>query len=520
MVVVPLPWVVSCALVSNNKSMARAARHNPVLAKRRAGVLLHPTSLPSKNQHGDLGHDAYRFVEFLAASGITVWQVLPLGPTHPDGSPYQCLSVHAGNHLLICLDWLVDRHWLTADSVPAKLTAEARSACLAKAFQGFQTQADPQTKQAFKEFKQANRHWLEDYALFQVIRAQHKSHGWLAWPKKLRDRDKQELSKFANKHTEALEQESFIQYVFFRQWQELRDYAHQHGVLLFGDMPIFVAHDSADVWANRQNFQLDETGQSTVVAGVPPDYFSETGQRWGNPHYDWQHMQANDFSWWLERMRTQLGLFDLIRIDHFRGFEAYWEIAAEAKTAIGGHWVKAPGTELLQRLYEEFHELPLVAEDLGIITPEVEALRDQFGLPGMKILQFAFGSGPENPYLPHNCLPNSVMYTGTHDNDTTLGWYKTCDDAMRTLLDDYLGCSTAGKMPWPLIRAALASVSRLAVLPMQDLLELGSEHRMNIPGTSEGNWQWQFEWSQLPAVLVERLRHLNNLYGRVPQPHN
>jgi len=496
--------------------MQHPQRHNPVLAKRRAGVLLHPTSLPS----ADLGHDAYRFIEFLAASGITVWQFLPLGPTHPDGSPYQCLSVHAGNPLLISLDWLVDRHWLAAESVPAKLTAKARRKCLAKAFKGFQTNADPQEKQAFEEFKQARSGWLEDYVLFQVIRARQGSNGWLGWPKKLRDRDEQGLAGFGSKHVDALEEERFIQYVFFHQWLELRGYAHQHGVLLFGDMPIFVAHDSADVWADRQNFQLDDTGQSLVVAGVPPDYFSATGQLWGNPHYDWTQMQADRFSWWVERMRTQLGLFDLIRIDHFRGFEAYWEVSAEAETAMGGHWVNAPGAELLQCLYDEFHELPLVAEDLGIITPEVEALRDQFELPGMKILQFAFGSGSENPYLPHNCVPNSVIYTGTHDNDTTLGWYKTCDSTVREIANDYLGCSAGGDMPWPLIRAALASVAHLAILPMQDLLALDSRHRMNIPGTSEGNWQWGFKWSQLPSDLVERLRHLNSLYGRVPQPHN
>jgi len=281
-------------------------------------------------------------------------------------------------------------------------------------------------------------------------------------------------------------------------------------------MPIFVAHDSADVWANRDYFQLDKTGQSTVVAGVPPDYFSATGQRWGNPHYDWARMQADGFAWWLGRMHTQLDLFDLIRIDHFRGFEAYWEVAATAKTAEGGHWVKAPGEALLQRLYDEFHELPLVAEDLGIITPEVEALRDQFHLPGMKILQFAFGSGPENPYLPHNCVPNSVIYTGTHDNDTTVGWYESCDPTVREALDDYLACRAAADMPWPLNRTALASVCRLAVLPMQDLLELDSQYRMNIPGTSEGNWQWGFDWTQLPVDLAKRLRHLNSVYGRIP----
>ncbi len=500
--------------------MINPKSHNPVLATRRAGVLLHPTSLPGSNNQGDLGHEAYRFIEFLAASGITVWQVLPLGPTHPDGSPYQCLSVHAGNHQLISLDWLVDRHWLKAASIPNRLTAETRRKCLAEAFKGFQSLADSATRQTFDDFKQANSGWLKDYALFRVIREQYDSLGWLAWPKQLRDRDEKSLAQFATEHVDALEEEQFIQYVFFHQWLELRQYAHQHGVLLFGDMPIFVAHDSADVWADRQNFQLDETGKSLVVAGVPPDYFSATGQLWGNPHYDWDKMQADGFSWWVERMRTQLELFDLIRIDHFRGFEAYWEISAKAKTAVGGHWVKAPGKALLQRLYDEFRELALVAEDLGIITPEVEALRDLFELPGMKILQFAFGSGPENPYLPHNCSPNSVIYTGTHDNDTTLGWYQSCDKSLRELLDDYLGCSSEARIPWPLIRAALASVARLAIIPMQDLLALDSQHRMNTPGTCEGNWQWGFDWSQVPTDLVERLRHLNTLYGRIPQPHN
>jgi len=500
--------------------MKQTGRHIPVLAQRRTGILLHPTSLPSANEHGDLGHDAYRFIEFLAASGVTVWQVLPLGPTHADGSPYQCLSVHAGNPQLICLDWLVDRGWLAKKSVPAKLNPTVRRDCLARAFRGFQQHADAKTRKAFDEFKQNQREWLEDYALFQVIRTQYKSHGWLAWPVALRDRHAKPLAQFMTEHNEAVEEERFIQYVFFSQWLALRDYAHQHGVLLFGDMPIFVAHDSADVWANREYFQLDETGQSKVIAGVPPDYFSATGQRWGNPHYDWARMEADGFAWWVRRMHTQLELFDLIRIDHFRGFEAYWEIDAAADTAVGGHWVNAPGEALLQHLYEAFHELPLVAEDLGIITPEVEALRDQFHLPGMKILQFAFGSGPRNPYLPHNCAPNSVIYTGTHDNDTTLGWYESCEPAVRKALDDYLACSAAADMPWPLIRTALASVSRLAVLPMQDLLELDGKHRMNTPGTSKGNWQWGFDWVQLPANLAERLRHLNFVYGRIPESHN
>ncbi len=496
--------------------MQRPLPDNPVLAQRRAGILLHPTSLPGPADNGDFGPDAYRFIEFLAATGSSVWQMLPLGPTHPDGSPYQCLSAHAGKPELISLSWLADRGWLSPTLIPARLDAGLRRECLSRAFKQFLQRADETLRQDFSAFRQQQAVWLDDYALFQVIRRQQGERDWPNWPRHLRDREAVALERLRHECALELDEECFIQYVFFRQWQELRDYAHRHGVLLFGDMPIFVAHDSADVWAHREFFQLDADGQPVVVAGVPPDYFSRTGQRWGNPHYDWQRMQEDGFSWWIDRMRTQLQLFDLIRIDHFRGFEAYWEIPASARTAREGRWVKVEGEALLQRLFEVFPELALVAEDLGIITPEVEALRDRFHLPGMKILQFAFDSDARNPYLPHNCVPNSVVYTGTHDNDTTLGWYEHGGTALRQRLADYLGCPVED-MPWPLNRAALASVARLAVLPMQDLLGLGEGHRMNTPGTTEGNWQWRFEWGQLEDATGERLRHLITLYGRQPE---
>ncbi len=486
--------------------MASAPDHPLVLDRRRAGILLHPTSLPGA---GGLGAEARRFADFLAEAGVSVWQVLPLGPTHADGSPYQCLSAHAGNPDLIDLADLAERGWLPPDA-----ETRERNTALALAWDGFQHHATAADWDAFRDFRHRHRHWIEDYALFVALRARHPGGSWADWPEPLRDRQPAALQRAREELAEAVEREVFVQYLFFTQWQALRAYAAERGILLFGDMPIFVAWDSADVWAHRDLFKLDANGHPEVVAGVPPDYFSPTGQRWGNPHYHWERMEADGFRWWVERMGTQLELFDLVRIDHFRGFEACWEIPAEDETAENGWWAKAPGEALLSRLFAVFGHLPLVAEDLGIITPEVEALRDRFGLPGMKILQFAFDGGPDNPYLPHNVVPNSVIYTGTHDNDTTLGWYTADAERLRPILADYLGCDPVD-MPWPLIRLALASVSRLAVLPLQDVLALGSEHRMNTPGTTEGNWRWRFDWSMVPEGTARRLRHLNTLFGRL-----
>lgn len=486
------------------------------LTRRRSGVLLHPSSLPGGAGCGDLGADAYRFVDFLAASGITVWQVLPLVPTHGDHSPYQGLSVHAGNPLLISLSRLQEWGWLQAsDEAEPENFVQYRRGRLQLAYQGFKQQAaaDEALRAEFGHFIAAHSGWLEDYALFQAIRQAQGNGHWLEWPPELRDYDDAALVKIGEALQEELNFVRFEQFAFFRQWHQLRDYARQRSVLLFGDMPIFVAHDSAEVWANRELFMLDEQGKAQVVAGVPPDYFSATGQRWGNPHYNWEQMRTDGFSWWKQRIAAQLEMFDWVRIDHFRGFEAYWEIPAHEETAMNGRWVKAPGDELFDALHEVFDPLPLVAEDLGIITIEVDALRQKYNLPGMKILQFAFGGDASNPYLPHNQTIDSVVYTGTHDNDTSLGWYQALPQAVQQHVQSYLGMPQEA-MPWPMIRSTLASVARLTILPMQDLLELGSEHRMNTPGTSEGNWRWRFEWSQLDDELAPRLKALMALYGR------
>jgi len=472
-------------------------------------VLLHPTSLPDTRAHGSLGPNARRFVDFLQEAGFTVWQMLPLGPTHTDRSPYQCLSVHAGDEELINLEDLVTRGWLDA----AACHGDDFRSCLAATQERFEEVARPAERAAYHAFKTDNDYWLQDYALYQAIRKSLGNASWYHWPVPLRDREAAALRKFGKAQEKMIEQVCFTQYLFFLQWLDLRSYAHAHGVCLFGDMPIYVAYDSADVWANRELFSLDEHGALELVAGVPPDYFSATGQRWGNPLYRWDRIRETDYRWWVDRMRTQLELFDIIRLDHFRGFEKYWEIPATCETAIEGHWVEGPGTALFDRLQEEFGELPLVAEDLGIITPEVDALRLHYGLPGMKILQFAFDGGADNPYLPQHHEPLSVVYTGTHDNDTTLGWYQSLDEHTRYIVAEILQ-QPMDKMPWPMICTALESTARLAIIPMQDLLALGSEHRMNTPGSSTGNWQWRFDWEQVPADLAGRLHELVSLYGR------
>lgn len=485
---------------------------NP-LATRRAGILLHLTSLPGAGACGTLGPEAYRFVDFLVAAGQSIWQFLPIGPTHDDGSPYQCLSLHAGNPLYISAELLVSNGWLEAAVAELPSTPAIQRRLLISAYQGFMQRAADVDKRRFSEFVETNRHWLDDYSLYTVLREAHHHASWLDWPPGLRDRDPASLQEVLDQYRDALDLIRFEQFVFTQQWQSLKDYANRQGVLLFGDLPIFVAPDSVDVWAQRDYFQLDETGRPTVVAGVPPDYFSTTGQRWGNPHYRWERMEQDGFQWWVTRIKTQLHFFDLIRIDHFRGFEAYWEIPANHDNAMSGRWVEAPGDMLFEVLRRHFDPLPVVAEDLGLITPDVEALRLRHGFPGMKILQFAFNGGPANPYLPHNHHHLSVAYTGTHDNDTTVGWYNALPPDDRDHVDEYLH-SAGEAMPWPLIRAALASVANLAMIPMQDVLALGSEHRMNIPGKPDGNWRWRFTWDQVDSGLTTRLCRLSKLYGR------
>jgi 4-alpha-glucanotransferase len=484
---------------------------------RQAGLLLHPTSLPGSPGNGTLGPDAYRFVDFMAAAGFGVWQMLPLGPTHEDRSPYQCLSAHAGNVMLVSGRDLVERGWIGEGDLPgphAENPRGARLAMLRAARAGFEARAGEGDRQAFEAFIAAQRFWLEDYALYRAIRAEREGAAWVDWPAPLRDREPAALETARQRLAQPMAQVRFEQYVFFDQWHRLRTYANERGIRLFGDIPIFVAHDSSDVWAERQEFRLGADGHPEVVTGVPPDYFSETGQRWGNPHYDWAHMAQDGYSWWKQRLRTQLELFDLLRIDHFRGFEAHWEIPADEPTAINGHWVQGPGDALFQALEDEFGRLPLVAEDLGLITEEVHALRKRWHFPGMRILQFAFDGSPDNPYLPHNHQCDSVVYTGTHDNDATVGWYASLDGETRDRVLDYLG-RPGEPMPWPMLRSALASVACLCVVPMQDVLGLGSADRMNVPGVPEGNWTWRFVWERVPEGLASRLHHLLGLYGRL-----
>ena len=479
------------------------------LKDRRAGVLLHPTSLPDVRGQGNLGKDARRFIDFLQVAGLTVWQMLPLGPTHSDRSPYQCMSVHAGNTQLICLDDLVEHGWLPA----AAVCDESFQDCLKLARKGFNGSAKPAQKGAYTRFKRTHAFWLDSYSLYQAIREQQEHRPWYRWPEALRDW--QQACAVRDQYTELAEQVCFEQYLFFTQWAALHRYANKHGVALFGDMPIYVAHDSADVWSNSALFSVDNTGALEVVAGVPPDYFSATGQRWGNPLYRWEILDNQDYGWWVDRFRTQLELFDLLRLDHFRGFEKYWEVPASADTAIDGRWVDGPGARLFERLHQAFGDLPLIAEDLGTITPEVDALRLAFGFPGMKILQFAFDGGEDNPYLPHNHERLSIVYTGTHDNDTTLGWYDSLDGEGRERVNSRLG-QYRNEMPWQLIEAALDSVATLAVFPMQDLLSMGSADRMNIPGTTENNWSWRFSWSQIEPGLAAQIRRLIEQYDRNP----
>ncbi len=509
------------------------------LDKRRSGVLLHITSLPGPYGNGVIGEDAYRFVDFLQDAGYSVWQTLPLGPTHGDGSPYQSLSVHAGNSQLIDLQWLVDKNWLAQDELHHCVNdIFGRSKCLTIAFNNFRklfdvclcdnkgectvcgssecdkTATDRGQCLAFQSFMKEQAFWLDDYALYSAIKKQQQQKSWFDWPENLKKRKRKALEQAQKELRYEIFYYQFEQFVFFSQWLSLKNYANERGVYLFGDLPIFVAHDSADVWAQRQFFKLNKNGESEVVAGVPPDYFSATGQRWGNPHYQWDAIEKENFSWWIERIRTQQSLFDLVRIDHFRGLESSWEIPASEETAMNGQWVQSPGKKLMEALYQSYPELSLVAEDLGIITAEVNDLREQFNLPGMKILQFAFSGESSNPYLPHNHQINSVVYTGTHDNDTTVSWLESLNDDERYYLQQYFNFPYES-LNYVLNSAALASVAKLAILPMQDLIAAGVGQRMNTPGTIEGNWQWRFSWEQLTDDYRVQAKQMNERYGRM-----
>ncbi len=488
------------------------------------GILLHPTSLPGPHGIGALGDEAYRFVDFLAATGQSVWQILPLGPTGYGDSPYSAYSAFAGNPLMICLERLVAEGDLQPDDLPGASPADDtrvdfgwvtqhKEKLLRKAAGAFHDRAGRERHRAFDDFCEQQGYWAHDYALFRALREHFDNRSWNDWPAELRNRDPQALSRWAEKLADELFWRKYAQFVFFEQWFALKGYANGKGIRIFGDVPIFVAFDSVDVWANQHLFHLDDQGNPTLVSGVPPDYFSETGQRWGNPLYHWERMAAQGYSWWIARFRWNLTQADMVRIDHFRGFEACWAIPAEDETAVNGQWTPGPGAGLFEALKAALGEVPIIAEDLGLITHEVEELRDRFNFPGMKVLQFAFDGGPDNPYLPHNVTRNSVAYTGTHDNDTTLGWWNDLNKRQKDLVRAYLGHGVRN-MPWDLVRTAMATVAELCILPLQDVLELDNSGRMNRPGHGMGNWDWRYTPGQLTAERAQTLEELTRLYGR------
>ena len=496
---------------------------------RACGVLVHPSSFPGRYGIGDLGGGAYSFIDFLVASKQSLWQILPLGPTGYGDSPYQCFSAFAGNPLLISPERLVRDGLLTNEAIahapqlnPSRVdygtVIEYKQSLLRLAHAQFLADGSPPQRAALAAFEAQHAAWLDDFALFMALKthfADHEGGVWNTWPRELVQRDPQAMATWSSQLADDVAHHKFLQFLFFDQWLALKQYANERGIQIVGDLPIFVAFDSADVWANPDLFYLDDLGNPTVIAGVPPDYFSETGQRWGNPLYRWPRMRANGYVWWLSRLRMVLQQVDIVRIDHFRGFAAYWEIPADEPTAVKGRWVRGPGHDFFEVLRRELGDLPIIAEDLGVITPDVEALRDDFGFPGMKVLQFAFGSGPENTGLPHTFERNYVVYTGTHDNDTTLGWYNNAGDQTRDHVRRYLA-RDGYDIVWDLIRLALSSVTNLAIIPLQDLMQLGNKARMNYPGRPGGNWQWRYKEEMLSAKISERLRDLTELFGRVP----
>jgi 4-alpha-glucanotransferase len=504
---------------------------------RSSGILLHPTSLPGPFGIGDLGPEAYAFADFLINSGQSLWQVLPLGPTGYGDSPYACYSAFAGNTLLISPEQLLEDKLVVQEDLTVEATGseervdfeavhKSKDSILRKAFARFTENADSSLRTAFEEFRRRNLSWLDDYALFRALKDAHAGEAWNEWDAPFVRREPAALASAAEKLSDQIEAQKFYQFLFFRQWFALKSYCNERGIKFVGDIPIFVAQDSADVWTNPDQFKLDKNGTPIVVAGVPPDYFSSTGQLWGNPLYNWERMLDDGFKWWIKRVDSTLKVVDIVRVDHFRGFAACWEIPGGDKTAERGRWVEAPGKELFTSIRAALGELPIIAEDLGVITPDVVALRDGFGFPGMRILQFAFGGDTTNIDLPHNYVRNVVAYTGTHDNDTTTGWFSSVpgEGSTRTAAQieqernfclRYLNATGKG-IHWDFIRGVWASVANTAVVPLQDLLGLGTEARMNLPNTTEGNWSWRFKTDALTADIAARLREMTELYGRSP----
>lgn len=493
---------------------------------RSSGILLHPTSLPGPHGSGDLGPSAYHFVDWLVTAGQSLWQILPLGGIGPGNSPYMSSSAFAGNVLLIDLGELQQHGWLEAafvqpidalqdGTVDFAAVVPYRMERLSRAARHFAASASVEDRAAFNAFCAAQSAWLADYSLFMALAERDPSRDWCDWEPPLALREPAALARAAKALSERVFFWQFTQWCFFRQWQQLKAYANGHGVKIVGDAPIFIAYQSADVWARPELFELDAQGRQLVVAGVPPDYFSATGQRWGNPLYRWDAHAAEGYAWWTERIHRTFEAVDIVRIDHFRGFAGYWEIAASEPTAINGRWLPGPGEALFDAIEAALGPLPIIAEDLGIITPDVEALRKRFALPGMRILQFAFSEErrADASYLPHHYERDTVVYTGTHDNDTTLGWWVSAPEGLRQHVRDYLA-TDGHEVHWDLMRAACSSVADTVIHPMQDVLGLGTADRMNFPGKPTGNWSWRFTWDDVPAGVAGRLQRMGALYGR------
>jgi 4-alpha-glucanotransferase len=495
--------------------------------ERSAGILLHPTSLPGRYGIGDLGNEAYNFINFLEAAGQTIWQVFPLGPTGYGDSPYQSFSTFAGNPLIISPQALAEDGLLTyqdLENVPDfdpndidfGRVIPYKFSLLSKAYKKFLVSSQP--KDDYAEFCRENASWLEDYALFMAVKVHHGGVSWTQWDKDIAFRKDGAVEKWRNKLQIEVDYYKFIQFEFFKQWKAIKIYANEKNIKIIGDIPIYIPYDSTDCWANKELFSVDKKGKLEKVGGVPPDYFSATGQLWGNPLYRWDVMEKDDFAWWKKRISNMLGLVDIIRIDHFRGLEAYWEIPGNAPTAQTGRWLKAPGEKLFNSIKKHLGSLPIIAEDLGVITKEVEHLRDQFEFPGMKILQFAFGKDMENKFLPHNFTKNCIVMTGSHDNDTTRGYYERVKNDGSDIYEftqkylDYYGEDITAE----LIRTAYSSVANLVVIPMQDILNLGNKARMNFPGKVGGNWTWRFRWDMVPYDISGKYKAMMEIYDRPP----
>jgi 4-alpha-glucanotransferase len=492
---------------------------------RSSGIILHPTSLPGPDGVGDLGPEAYSWVNFLKECGCALWQVLPLGPTGYGDSPYQCFSAFAGNPYLVSPALLLeddllsgedlsDRPDFPEDHVDYGEVIHWKLTLLDRAYHHFKTSASKELATEMAQFQAAEAHWLDDFALFMAIKESQGMNSWEYWPKPLRRRDPKALEEFKKANPDSVESHAFRQFLFFRQWNKLHSYTSQQGISIIGDIPIFVAFDSADVWANPDMFFMDKEAKPTFVAGVPPDYFSPTGQLWGNPIYKWEWHEKTGFAWWIERIRSTLKLVDFLRLDHFRGFAGYWEIPAGMETAEVGRWAPGPGIKLFEAIRTALGGLPIIAEDLGEITPDVIELRDSLGLPGMKILQFAFQTDPNDPFLPHNYPRNCVAYTGTHDNDTSVGWYQSAPAKEQDLCRRYLARS-GDDIAWDMIRAVWSSTAAFTLAPMQDFLSLDTSGRMNMPGRPGGNWTWRVNPDDLSPELTERIAENNYLYSRV-----